>query len=100
MIVVRAVLGVLLLAGCAPEGVRPSSSRPAPVAPALADEPLRVVVVSDLNGEHGDTRYGEPVHRAVARVVELAPDITYEYVAERTGATLARIEDDPRPKKR
>ncbi len=32
------------------------------------------------------------------QLVELAPGATYEYVAERTGAPLARIEDDPRAK--
>ncbi len=34
------------------------------------------------------------------QLVELAPGATYEYVAERTGAPLARIEDDRRPKQR
>ncbi|MDH3592220.1 MAG: 3-oxoacid CoA-transferase subunit B [Planctomycetota bacterium] len=32
------------------------------------------------------------------QLVELAPGATHEYVAERTGAPLIRIEDDPRPK--
>ncbi len=31
------------------------------------------------------------------QLVELAPGVTYDHVAERTGAPLARIEDDPRP---
>jgi 3-oxoadipate CoA-transferase beta subunit len=31
------------------------------------------------------------------QLVELAPGVTYDYVAERTGAPLRRIEDDPRP---
>ena len=30
------------------------------------------------------------------QLVELSPGVTYDYVAERTGARLARIEDDPR----
>ena len=30
------------------------------------------------------------------QLVELAPGVAYDYVAERTGAPLARIEDDPR----
>jgi len=29
------------------------------------------------------------------QLVELAPDVSYDYVAERTGAPLVRIEDDP-----
>jgi 3-oxoadipate CoA-transferase beta subunit len=31
------------------------------------------------------------------QLVELAPGVSYDYVAERTGAPLTRIEDDPRP---
>ncbi len=38
------------------------------------------------------------VTEAGFQLVELAPGVTYDYVAERTGAPLARIEDDPRPK--
>jgi len=34
------------------------------------------------------------------QLVELAPGVAYDYVAERTGAPLARIEDDPRLKQR
>jgi len=34
------------------------------------------------------------------QLVELAPGISYEHVAERTGAPLARIEDDPRTSSR
>jgi acyl CoA:acetate/3-ketoacid CoA transferase beta subunit len=30
------------------------------------------------------------------QLVEFAPGVDYGYVAERTGAPLARIEDDPR----
>ncbi len=64
---------VLSLAGCAGEAARPQA--PPPIAPAARDEVLRVVVVSDLNGGYGETRYGAPVHDAVARVVDLRPDL-------------------------
>ncbi|NIM00989.1 MAG: 3-oxoacid CoA-transferase subunit B [Acidobacteria bacterium] len=38
------------------------------------------------------------VTEAGFQLVELPPGVSYDYVAERTGAPLARIEDDPRPK--
>jgi 3-oxoadipate CoA-transferase beta subunit len=34
------------------------------------------------------------------QLVELAPGVSYEYVADRTGAPLMRIEDDPRQEQR
>ena len=34
------------------------------------------------------------------QLVELAPDVSYDYVADKTGAPLMRIEDDPRQEKR
>jgi 3-oxoadipate CoA-transferase beta subunit len=34
------------------------------------------------------------------QLVELAPGVSYDYVAERTGAPLNRIEDDPRRARR
>jgi 3',5'-cyclic AMP phosphodiesterase CpdA len=37
--------------------------------------PIRVAVVSDLNGSYGSTTYDGTVTRAVARVVALAPDV-------------------------
>lgn len=65
-------LSVVLLSSCATEGARPP---PAPPPAPRAESPLRVVVVSDLNGEYGETSYGDPVHAAVERVVGLAPDL-------------------------
>jgi acid phosphatase type 7 len=38
-------------------------------------EPLRVVVISDLNGSYGSTSYSQAVHDAVQTVVELGPDL-------------------------
>ncbi len=40
-----------------------------------AARPLRVVVISDLNGSYGSTTYGSAVHAAVRRVIELQPDV-------------------------
>ena len=42
---------------------------------ADAREVLRVAVVADLNGAYGSATYGEPVHVAVRRIVELRPDL-------------------------
>ena len=36
---------------------------------------LDVMVISDLNGSYGSTRYGRDVHRAVAAIVERRPDL-------------------------
>jgi len=67
---------LILLAGCSPEPVRPAPrSARAPSRVAIPDAPLRVAVVSDLNGSWGDTDYGPPVHEAVARVVVRRPDL-------------------------
>ena len=40
---------------------------------SVAVEPLRVVVVSDLNGSYGSTKYGATVDKAITRVVQLRP---------------------------
>lgn len=40
-----------------------------------AAESLRLVVISDLNGSYGTIGYDSAVHGAVARIVELQPDI-------------------------
>src|SRR5688572_2684904 len=37
-------------------------------------DPLRIAVVSDLNGSYGSTSYESSVHAGVAAVVALAPD--------------------------
>ena len=44
------------------------------VAP-LAAEPLRVVVISDLNGSYGSTDYAPRIDKAIDRVIELRPDL-------------------------
>jgi 3',5'-cyclic AMP phosphodiesterase CpdA len=44
------------------------------VAP-LAAQPLRVVVISDLNGSYGSTDYAPRIDRAIDRVIELRPDL-------------------------
>lgn len=62
---------LFLLSGCAGEA---TAAAPEP-RPAVGDAPLAVVVVSDLNGAYGATNYGDPVHAAVARVIELEPDL-------------------------
>lgn len=51
-----------------------SSGEPVPDVGTPA-EPLRVVVISDLNGSYGSTTYGQAVHDAVEAVVALAPDM-------------------------
>lgn len=67
---------LILLAGCSSDGVRPAPQIPRePASRAAVDAPLRVAVISDLNGSWGDTEYGPPVHEAVARVVDLRPDL-------------------------
>lgn len=38
-------------------------------------DPLRVIVVSDLNDSYGSTTYSAPVHDAVAAIVARAPDL-------------------------
>jgi 3',5'-cyclic AMP phosphodiesterase CpdA len=38
-------------------------------------EPLRIVVISDLNDSYGSTTYSAPVHDAVDAIVALQPDI-------------------------
>ncbi len=62
----------LWLAGCAGEAVPGPPPEPPPPPREAA---LRVVVVSDLNGEYGETTYAPPVHAAVERVLALAPDL-------------------------
>lgn len=43
--------------------------------PGNAPSRLRVAVVSDLNGGYGSRNYGEAVHGAVARILQLSPDL-------------------------
>ena len=57
---------------------------PAPAPIARPPEPLRVAVLSDLNGNYGATHYIDPVHAAVRRVVEPA-------AKQHPGQSLRRI---------
>lgn len=61
----------------------------------VATPPLRVAVVSDLNGSYGSCRYGEAVHGAVDRIRELSPDLvlsTGDMVAgQRAGLDYERM---------
>ncbi|WP_167853542.1 metallophosphoesterase family protein [Roseovarius aestuariivivens] len=40
-----------------------------------AQEAVRIVVVSDLNGSYGSTTYGSDVHRAIRATIALEPDL-------------------------
>jgi len=42
---------------------------------ASSAEPLRVIIVSDLNGSYGSTKYEPGVDVAMARIVELQPNL-------------------------
>jgi hypothetical protein len=56
----------------------PARSHAASIAPprSAAASPLRVAVISDLNGVYGSTRYGAEVHAAVRAIIErVAPDV-------------------------
>jgi hypothetical protein len=58
---------------------------------------LRVVVLSDLNGAYGSTRYEAPVDAAVARAIALQPDLvlcTGDMVAAQRPRPLSRAELD------
>ena len=65
---------------------------------AFSGEPLRVVVISDLNGSYGSTRYEAPVDVAMARILELKPDLvisTGDMVAGQRRPHLSRREIEP-----
>ncbi|MEQ8232845.1 MAG: metallophosphoesterase [Gammaproteobacteria bacterium] len=58
-------------------------------------EPLRVAVISDLNGAYGTTRYAATIDNAIARIIELDPDLvisTGDMVAGQRRPHLARPE--------
>ncbi len=66
-----------------------------PVLSATAEAPLRVAVVSDLNGSYGSTDYESTVARAVARILALRPDLvisTGDMVAGQRRPHLSRAE--------
>ncbi|MCZ7679057.1 MAG: hypothetical protein M5U28_10010 [Sandaracinaceae bacterium] len=56
--------------------------------PGNAPSRLRVAVVSDLNGGYGSRSYGEAVHGAVTRILELSPDLVLS--TRRHGGRAAR----------
>ena len=43
--------------------------------PARAADALRIAVISDLNGSYGSTEYSPEAAGAIARILELAPDL-------------------------
>jgi len=62
---------------------------------AWAGQPLRVAVISDLNGDYGSTRYEATVDSAVSRIVTLQPDLvisTGDMVAGQRRPHLTRSE--------
>ncbi len=64
--------------GVRPEAPGPSPAPPPAPAPPSREEPaldLRVVVLSDFNGQYGSMSYDGTVHRAVARTIALAPQL-------------------------
>ncbi len=66
------------------------------LGPAAA-EPVRVAVISDLNGSYGSTRYEATVDAAVRRIVALQPDLvisTGDMVAGQRKPHLSQAEVD------
>lgn len=56
-------------------GVDGAAAGDGPGADAAPARPLRIAVVSDLNGSYGSTRYEASVHEAVAELIARAPDL-------------------------
>lgn len=54
---------------------RPVRAAREPVHGGGNDRPLRIMVISDLNGSYGSTEYRDEVHAAVRRIIELKPDL-------------------------
>lgn len=58
-------------------------------------EGVRIAVISDLNGSYGSTEYAGDVHRAVAEIIALAPDLvlsTGDMVAGQRRPSLTEAE--------
>ena len=53
---------------------RPLDAAPPP-PDAAPPPPVRVAVISDLNGSYGDPTYDAPVHTAVRRIIAERPDV-------------------------
>ena len=65
---------------------------------ASAGEPLRVVIISDMNGSYGSTRYETSVDGAIARILDLKPALvisTGDMVAGQRRPHLSRKEVEP-----
>lgn len=66
------------LSTAAAPAAKAAAPRDAPTvepAPPAAPGPLRVAVISDLNGSYGSTQYMDSVHAAVDRLVAVSPDL-------------------------
>ena len=65
---------------------------------ASAGGPLHVVIISDMNGSYGSTRYEPSVDTAMARILDLKPDLvisTGDMVAGQRRPHLSRNELEP-----
>ena len=65
----------LLLACAEPAPLRRSAQATPRVETQGPPRPLRVAVVSDLNGAYGSCEYGDAVHAAVDRLLAVRPDL-------------------------
>lgn len=71
-----ACIAALLLVACAePSPLHRSAQATPRVESQGPPRPLRVAVVSDLNGSYGSCEYGDAVHAAVDRLLAVHPDI-------------------------
>ena len=53
----------------------PAASDPATLPPDPPEPPLHVAVISDLNDSYGSTTYSRAVGDAVAKIIQLGPDL-------------------------
>jgi 3',5'-cyclic AMP phosphodiesterase CpdA len=58
---------------------------------SVAAEPVRIAVISDMNGSYGSTDYGSAVHDAIDRIIERNPDLVIS-----TGDMVAGQRADPK----
>lgn len=63
--------------GTSSSGAVETSGAPPPDMGVPGYDPVRVVVISDLNDSYGSTTYSAPVHDAVTAIVALAPDLVF-----------------------
>lgn len=69
------ITSMFIAVACAPHAPPQRSTPLQEVQKPSARGTLRVAVISDLNGRYGSVTYGDPVHDAVARILELEPDL-------------------------